>query len=364
MSNDKYLEPSPGTTMTKALFICKQADTTSNPHYQYFRKFSGLFNSARFVSQMLDSQPGIRSRVAIALDNNCIDRLVSEYRPDIVFIEALWVVPEKFEVLKALHPTIKWVVRLHSQLPFLAGEGMAIDWCLRYVNEYGISVAPNTPELTAELKYLVSSQGGDSSLIEYLPNYYNANSRQVVEAIEAAATRDCSEGDTINIACFGAIRPLKNQLAQALAAMKFADEIGATLNFHINGNRKNIRALFEHSHHTLVEHNWQNHGSFLKLAATMDLGMQVSYSESYNIVMADMVSVNVPVVTSDSIKLVHPLFHADPNSTDSIMCGLRKAWYGSYVGLQGLNRRRLIRQSKAAERTWVKYLVRVLPDGK
>ena len=61
---------------------------------------------------------------------------------------------------------------------------------------------------------------------------------------------------TIDIGAYGAIRPLKNQLLQALAAIKFAESIGKTLRFHINITRienngdpvlKNLRNLFSNS---------------------------------------------------------------------------------------------------------------------
>ena len=36
----------------------------------------------------------------VVVDNNGIDKEITEYKPTHVFIEGLWVVPEKFDVLK------------------------------------------------------------------------------------------------------------------------------------------------------------------------------------------------------------------------------------------------------------------------
>jgi hypothetical protein len=42
-------------------------------------------------------------------------------------------------------------------------------------------------------------------------------------------------------ACFGAIRPLNNQLFQAVAATEYARRIGRKLRFHINASRTKQR---------------------------------------------------------------------------------------------------------------------------
>ena len=68
-----------------------------------------------------------------------------------------------------------------------------------------------------------------------------------------------------NVGCFGAIRPMKNHLMQAVAAIEFANRNNLTLRFHVNAGRiesngnnsiKNVRALFEHlPDNELVEHD-------------------------------------------------------------------------------------------------------------
>ncbi len=55
--------------------------------------------------------------------------------------------------------------------------------------------------------------------------------------------------------------------------------------------------------------------------------MQVSYSETFNIVTADFVNNNIPVVVSPEIFWVADLYKADPNSVDSIQTKLEWAWF-------------------------------------
>jgi hypothetical protein len=294
----------------KVLFILKQRESSTGSGYS-----SGLINSAILVQQILIKNK-IESHVIEVVDNNCIDREVTLYKPEVVIIEALWVVPSKLDKLKKIHPNIKWVVRLHSELPFLAIEGIAISWINDYVKS-GIIIACNSKRLTYDLSQYLDMK---RERVVLLPNYYNNHRATVL----------CKRSRVLNIGCFGAIRPLKNQLIQAMAAIVYANKKDKQLNFHINVGRiensgsdnvlKNLRALFDsHSNHSLVEHEWSNHEDFLMLVRQMDLGMQVSLSETFNIVTADFVSCNRPVVVSHEIDWVCDDVKADPNNLKSIV---------------------------------------------
>src|ERR1700688_2506570 len=97
----------------KVLFVLKKSGYGCNYNYGT----SGLLNSATFIVDMLNDS-GVEAKLVIVNDNNDIDREVSNFQPDTVVIEALWVVPEKFDALKKLHPNVNWIVRIHSDLPF------------------------------------------------------------------------------------------------------------------------------------------------------------------------------------------------------------------------------------------------------
>lgn len=308
---------------TRILFVCKNRERSFNrpevsgsEYSEAYcdKKSSGLSNSVKFVADMLKTA-GVECKVVDVQDNNCIDREVSLYKPTHVIIEALWVVPSKFEVLTKLHPTVQWIIRLHSDIPFIANEGIAMEWiydCAKYDN---VLIACNSKRIADELEDLLEQE------VLYLPNYYDVESvkNRVIKPIQK------NHGE-IHIGCFGAVRPLKNHLIQAIAAMQFAHFIGAQLHFHINGSRvegkgdavlKNIRKLFEKNlqGHVLVEHDWMTHETFVGLVGQMDLCTQVSFTETYNIVTADAVSQDVPVVTSSEIPFVACAFRAE--CTDS-----------------------------------------------
>ena len=286
---------------------------------------SGLFNSATFVVRYL-KELGVDARLSSIPDSNAIDKVVTEFNPDVVIIEALWVPPAKFVELFGIrrHRLRRWIVRIHSKAPFLANEGLATEWIRQYasIQDVKIQLAPNTRELAEQL----------ASCFPYgeflcLPNiYYPAKYKP---------TRKKQDNTWIDIASFGAIRPMKNQYQQALAAIHFAEKKGRLLRFHVNASRteqkgdnalKNMRSLFDGSPHELIEHPWYAHAEFLKVANRMDIGMQCSFSESFNIVTADFVTAGVPIVVSEDIEWAPGLLKCPPTSHRLMIKRLGRAW--------------------------------------
>ncbi len=301
----------------KILFICKQRVSYGVSY--------GLINSARFVAEAL-TRFGIEAKVISVVDNNCIDRAVTEFKPDIVIIEALWVVPSKFPVLVKLHPTVKWVVRLHSKSDFIANEGIAMDWIAQYVKTPGVQVSANNKELADSLAKIFDVE------IPYSPNIYEGS------YVISNPSQECGE---IRIGCFGAIRPLKNHLTQAMAAIAYAKKHGKVLKFYINSDRveqkgeeplKNLRALFAATPNaTLCELPWVNHEDFMKVVASMDLVMQVTLSETFNIVSADAVANGVPVLVCPDVEWAPLLCMANPMSLRSIERGITRVLALKYI---------------------------------
>ena len=359
MNHDEHEHVHPHHEKRKALFVLKLRQDYSS-EYGANHLATGMYNSAKFVSDMLEKS-GIESKIVIVVDNNSIDREVKNYKPTHVFIEGIWVVPEKFDVLKRLHKDVKWIIRCHSEIPFLAQEGNAIDWIFEYAKR-GVYVSGNSPRINKAIQNLV----GDSldiyedvnEFLPMLPNYYPVDKEYEMPDREVY--------DTINIGCFGAIRPLKNQLIQAIAAVQFAKSQDLNLKFHINAGRveqnganqlKNIRNLFKQlgSEFELVEHPWMDHDTFKKLISEMDMCMQVSMSETFNIVTADAVSVGTPVVVSPEVTWVTPDTWATPTDLDEIVYVLNFVWK---------HRNRITKEShkclenfsKQSRKTWVHYL--------
>lgn len=345
----------------KVLFILKRKQNYDSIKDSHVGMSTGLYNSASFVNNMLNEQ-GVESNISVVVDNNDIDREVTKYKPTHVIIEAMWVVPTKFSVLTKLHPKVKWIVRIHSELPFLANEGNAIDWIGDYVGYKNVLIGTNAPNITRELKdFLKNTKQLSKKKIQkkliYLPNYYPQDYK---------CKEFHSDKDIIDISCFGAIRPLKNPLVQAFAAIEFANKIGKKLRFHINSGRveqkgesvnKNLESLFAHisdSGHQLINHKWCPREEFLKICGQMDIGLQVSFSETFNIVSADLVSQGVPVVTSSEIPWTNPLFDSKPTNSKNIYHKLLLTYFFPNLNLKS-NRYLLTRYTNKSKRIWLNY---------
>lgn len=325
---------------------------------------SGLLNSAKFLVDMLE-KAGIDVKLVQVVDNNSIDREVSIYKPTHVIIEALWVVPEKFDVLQRLHPDVLWIVRGHSEIPFLAQEGIAIKWIIKYVQHEKVRFAANSKNSVRDIRAIVRAAHPEWSLarvhekVPYLPNYYPHYRKN-----PAPKKRDT---EYLDVACFGAIRPLKNQLIQAVAAIEYADMMKKKLRFHTNATRveqqggnvlKNLEALFEAvPEHELVEHPWMQHDEFLELLHHMDVAMQVSFSETFNIVAADCVVSGLPIVVSPAVSWVTSWCQAEPASSEDMVLKLIKAndWRLK-LAIKVLNLRGLKHFCENSKKRWIEYL--------
>lgn len=344
--------------MKRVLFILKRReDIDLDPSYSKQGVSTGLLNSATFVHDML-GDIGVESKLVVVTDNNDIDREVTLFRPTHVIVEALWVVPEKFDVLTKLHPHIKWIIRFHSETPFIASEGIAMGWLHGYTARHNVYIGINAPRFMREVGHVLIAAGMSkhevAKRIIYLPNYYPVE-RFVENHVHV-------EKDTIDVGCFGAIRPLKNHLIQAIAAVHFAESIGKKLNFHINIGRvemkgepilNNLTGLFSglsDNGHNLVVHQWMPHGDFKKVIAEMDIGLQVSFSETFNIVAADMITAGIPMVMSKEIPWA-VLGIADPTDSDDIYQTLRTTWGFRQANVIA-NRYALERYVRQTKRLW------------
>jgi hypothetical protein len=351
----------------KVLFILKRREDYNAVEHSPQGLSTGLYNSASFMKNMLVNA-GIDAELEVAIDNNDIDRLVTLHKPTHVIIEALWVVPSKFAVLIPLHPTVRWIVRLHSEMPFMAGEGMAMDWLGEYIKFPEISIGVNAPRMLDEIRtYLATTtdhtEEETESRVFYLPNYYpqQYNSKDLDEH-----NRYRGYKYWIDVACFGAVRPLKNHMVQAVAAIKYANQHGKQLRFHINAGRiemkgdpvlNNLRSMFEHlsEHgHQLIAHQWAVREEFLELCADMDIGLQTNFSETFNIVSADLISQGVPIVTSREIPWSNCIFNARPTESDEIYHAMTRALVFPKANVW-LHQHNLTRYTNRTEKIWVKY---------
>ncbi len=316
---------------------------------------TGLINAANLLSVALKTI-NVDSRVIVIDGENEIDNRLYTLRPEHTVIEALWITPEKLEELAVKYRDTKFSIRVHSKTPFLSQDSDAMDSISQYMD-----IAKRNPnvKLSSNNKYFVDDISKASGFkFDYLPNIYPIpEHRRHPKEFFSPKRQD------IHIGCFGAIRPMKNHLQQATAAIRFADAIGKKLYFHINNDQveendsnivRNLRGLFKaNGRHELVEHGWMPNEEFLDLVVQMDVTMQVSMSESFNLTIGDAISNDVPSIGSTDIDWLPSELKAIPTDTDDIVKKLARAW--SY-GYTAENRRSLGKYNHKAIRIWRKYL--------
>jgi hypothetical protein len=319
-----------------------------------------LVNQARLTAKALEKAGIAHTKVVRVHDSNGIDREVHHYRPDYVMIEAIWAPPYKMRELVKLHPNVIWNIRIHSNMPFFATEGIAFPWAYEYLTiSDKIHISANHPKIVSDLNTVLPTS------VYHLPNIYGVK-HGILPFVEDLATGISSLLKRhIDIGCFGAIRPLKNHVVQAIAAIQFGNDIGKPIRFHINAGRveqygenilKNLRAVFAHNEpHELVEHGWYEYDEFLDVVKKMEIGMQVSLTETFNIVTADFVSHHVPVVVSKEVDWL-PIDCQVSDATDasSIASTLQEVYMNP--GQAAENRLALIEYDESSLEFWEAYL--------
>lgn len=342
----------------KILFIAKQRKFSSGENYTDETQggstyYTGLINGSRFIVNYLLTQ-GVDAVAEPAIDANCIDKFVHKHRPSVVVLEGLWVTPAKLTELQRLHPKVKWYARLHSKTIFLANEGIAYAWSYDYLKIPNVTIAVNHIDTATELSDLFGRY------VEYLPNvYFPRTSRKLKDY-----TVDRYKS-TLDIGCFGAVRPLKNTFVQAVAAILFCRDNGYKLRFHINKRAeqwgeqvlKNLQWLFNNQDEAeLVEHGWLSPEAFNDLLyKSIDISLQVSLTESHNLVIADSINNGVLPVVSKEISWLLPEFQSATNDIYDIVKTIKRVWNNRFY-LQPLSTASLHSHVSESATVWKRFL--------
>jgi hypothetical protein len=300
---------------------------------------------------------GIRAEV-FAVDNIDEVRARLETKPTAthVFLEAPWVEPKALQRLIADFPEQHFVTRVHSQVGFLQVEPRAIRLIRQYLDLQEQSLNYNVSGNSRRFCEFV--QEGYRSNCLYLPNLYDG----------ARPARKPPEGHhhrLLRIGSFGAIRLLKNHTTAAAAALLIARQRGCDLEFHLSVNRE------EHGHGVLsavrntlgrlpqvklVEVPWAPWNDFRQIVAGMDLCMQVSSTESFNLVSADAAAEAVPSVVSHAIEWLPEHWKAHIDDVEEVARVGDHLLSSPREGAMGT--RHLIRYTKESTQVWLRYLRR------
>lgn len=271
-------------------------------------------------------------------------------------IQALWITAEEQAQLCSDFPLTHFIVRCHSQIGFLQVEPGAIkilrDDLFLQEGLLNLSVSANTHRLTEFLHHTYKSK------VVYLPNLYDLDRVQ--------RKRDEShEHRVLRVGSFGAHRLLKNHTTACAAAMMMAERRGSDLEFYVNAGRKEgekanavtdaLRNMTNRLRWVkLVEVGWEEWSQFRATVSHMDITMQVSFTETFNIVTADSVAEGVPAVVSDAIEWTPQRWHANVDDAGDIARVGSSLLWDTHAAEEGLEH--LQKFCACAVKTWLQYL--------
>ena len=240
--------------------------------------------------------------------------------PTHVLIEAPWVPVKTLSRFMNKYPSSHFIVRAHSQIGFLQVEAGAIalirDMAHLQESSLNFTNSANSEQLTSFLNRTYTAN------CLYLPNLYD------FERVHRKRGTD-HQHLKLKIGSFGALRLLKNHTSAAAAALMIAERRRCELEFWISVNREenpgakgvlaSIRNMFSGvSWATLVENPWEQWSEFRRSVANMDLCMQASFTETFNIVTADAAAEGVPAVVSHAIEWAPKHWKASADDVDEI----------------------------------------------
>jgi hypothetical protein len=269
-------------------------------------------------------------------------KLASQIPTHAIF-QALWIPSDEMAKLCAEFPDTHFIVRCHSQIGFLQVEPSAIktlrDLLFQQELLLNLSVSSNTLRLQGFMQDVYKSK------VLYLPNLYD------LERVKRKRDESFNHR-VLRIGSFGAHRLLKNHTTAAAAAMMMAQRHSSDLEFYVNSgraeNEKKDAILLSLQHMLgrvpwakLVEVPWAEWSEFRQTIANMDLCMQVSFTETFNIVTADAVAEGVPTVVSEAIEWAPESWKADTDNADDIArTGACLLWdtHGAAEGLLALEK--------------------------
>jgi len=259
-------------------------------------------------------------------------------RPSHIVIAAPWLPTLDLQAYLVFRfPDIQFAVICHSNVGFLSADPQAITNFRQDLDlEQGslnFSAAGNNQRFVRWIQ-----QAYVRPCI-WLPNLYYLEG-------QAPVHRRGWSGGKLKIGSFGAVRPLKNTLSAAGAALEIAEKLNTDVDFHISVGRveggytvvRAVQAMLANSPRvTLVEDPWFQWPQFRFLIRSMNLLIQPSFTETFNMVTADGAAESVPSVVSDAIEWAPDDWKAEVDDVFKIAQVGRRLLHDPDAGADGFN---------------------------
>jgi hypothetical protein len=266
-----------------------------------------------------------------------------------IILLAPWISALDLKALLSEFPTTQFAVLSHSNVGFLHADYRAVSNLRDYIeiSQYypNLRVGGNTERFTRWL-----SDAFDFNAL-LLPNLYY---------IPLMPLDSWLHENIIRIGAFGSQRIQKNFTTALAAALIIQKRLGTEVHFYMTRGGENNQPINEamrqmgqnipgFSIHYL---DWVSNDEFLDYVAAMDLLLQPSYTESFNMITADGITQGVPSVVSPAITWAPDSWKADPDDAVEVAeVGLRLLLEGPKEGLNALRK-----HNRKALKLWKKYL--------
>jgi hypothetical protein len=267
-------------------------------------------------------------------------------------ISAPWLSVYDLRCLIEKYADVRFVILSHSNVGFLQADPGGVELFRKYAElartHSNLLVGGNSRRFAEwfQMAYLEKSI--------CLPNLYPS---QKITSKSWEETFSC-----VRIGAFGAIRAEKNFMTAAAAALIIRRTMGVPVELHMTTGGEvrhsmTLRAIVEMTSNvdgfTLVDHKWETWDKFITLVATMDLLIQVSYTESFNMITADGISVGVPSVISPVISWAPDDWKADPDDAVDVA----HVGYNLLTQLQGFSGfKALDKHNRHSLKYWLRFL--------
>jgi hypothetical protein len=261
--------------------------------HKTYKRHHGLGVNADQSVRALGSL-GFRAGTAIVDSEADIRRAIGP-ETRLVVIQGAWLPAGEIIRLAEAFPGVKFVCRCHSGLGFLWAEP---------------DVLPSLRALAAGPGNLIVS-GVSKHFADWFTLAYRLPCTWLPNLIDLGPEPDPRPADgsgPLNVCSFGATRPQKHHMVAAGVAVELARRLDRPVRFHLNAGRNEggsesaLRSMMAGVEGVeLVDAGWLDHDDFTNLCRSMHLGLQLSSTETFNIVTADLAALGTPSVVGQCI---------------------------------------------------------------
>ena len=341
--------------------------TTPHPRvilvYKNFAAYKGISHIGLGVSAMKNAQMlndhGIPAQVVPAQNNIDIDKAIDHYNKTNpspltnVIISAPWISTRDLRALAHRHKKINFAIVSHSNVGFLQAD------------PNGVRLLREGLHLSQEVKNF-SVAGNCAKFTDWLREAYGIPVWTLPNMYQSTTKAKPWEGNKIRIGSFGAVRPQKNLMSAAAAAVAISQMLNRHTEFFYSSGRDEggsqtianaIHQMTNNVHNfTLGRIPWRLHQSFTDVVRSMDLLIMASYTESFNMVTADAIDNGVAVVVSPAIYWAPPSWMANSDDVlEMAECGI-KLLQKMTLRKKGLSA--LKKHNNEALDNWIEYLTK------